>query len=460
MLKSLLNSSDPDKKIVRPFSMTASGYLFFIIPLINLGQLFIPSEYRFVVFTLIPFLNTFSLTFEHTAHIGRGLDYIHLFTYIDAVLIIAPFIVGLGLLSVTQVGWRIFMSYSGALVIYNLVMFIIHPNSYDFITLINSAVLTFIVINLVQKDISIPYMDLHKSRWRFGQRLPLVNDALVNGKNCITRDISHSGVFVYLQNSGFQLHEEVSVHFQLKDRAFDLKGTVVRLDKDGVGIAFKNLDTEVTKELKKLIRDLTLNFSSPVEISESVPAAKDSTAGSEKVRKKLFSLDDYIKMEKSGIVKPDERTELLEGELYSSSSLEPKHASSIDTLVSFLSEALKKRAVLRVQNPVFLDKKSALSPDLSIVRNKDYKEVHPFADDVIFLIEISYGSFDYDKNTKLPVYAKAEIPEVWILNLNEKFIDVCTKPVNSVYQSVVRFSTGTVSPKEFSDIRLKLNQIV
>ena len=454
------------KDVVRPLNLTICGLVFFLIPIVNLGQLFIPSEYRFVLFTVFPFLNSFSLTIEHTAvhHVTSGMEYLQMLTFIDIILLILPMFVGFGILSMTQIGKWMFMIYSGGLILYNLSTFVFFPINYNFITLVNSLVLTFIVNHFLNKDILNPYnTDIHKKSWG---RMPFVNDAVVNGIPCTTRDISYSGTFVYLENSNLELEQEVIIQFKLKDKNYSLKGGVARIEKEGIGIEFLfghgGMDAETMKEIKNMLRELqsSVHFYSPTEATDPQSMARVNELGNERVQKRLFTVDEYEKMARSGIVKPEEQAELVEGELYSSSPLEPKHAFCIDKLLSFFSETLKKRAILRVQNPILINNKSELLPDLSIVQNKDYSKAHPLAEDVYMIIEVSSGSFDYDKNTKLPVYAAAGVLEVWLINLDREYIDIFRKPSNLTYQFTERYFNGSVSPQSFADIILDLNFIM
>ncbi len=159
--------------------------------------------------------------------------------------------------------------------------------------------------------------------------------------------------------------------------------------------------------------------------------------------KKKFSVNQFVKMYQSGIFKPDEKIELLNGEVFKLSPIGLKHALVVDKLTKILSEILlsddelKDKYILRVQNPVYLSKDSLPEPDLSIVSSEYLKENRfPKSKDTALIIEVSDSTLQKDKEIKLPLYAKAKIKEVLIVDLNKKHIEVYKKPFKNEYLEV------------------------
>ncbi|MCA8995377.1 MAG: Uma2 family endonuclease, partial [Planctomycetaceae bacterium] len=108
----------------------------------------------------------------------------------------------------------------------------------------------------------------------------------------------------------------------------------------------------------------------------------------------------------------------------------PRHATTIGVIQQQLLKVLVDEEVaIRVQQPVTLSE-SEPEPDVSIVRGSlsDYMTHHPCQEDVLLCIEVSDSSLKYDRTTKLQVYARAGIPEYWIVNLNEEHVEVYRTP--------------------------------
>jgi Uma2 family endonuclease len=159
--------------------------------------------------------------------------------------------------------------------------------------------------------------------------------------------------------------------------------------------------------------------------------------------KKKFSVNQFIKMYQSGIFKPDEKIELLNGEVFKLNFIELRHTIVVDKLTRILSEILlsnketKEKFVLRVQNPVHLSRDSLPEPDLTVVSAEYLKENRfPKAKDIALLIEVSDSTVQKDKEIKLPIYAKAKIKEVWIIDLTKNHIEIYKKPFKNEYLEV------------------------
>ena len=134
------------------------------------------------------------------------------------------------------------------------------------------------------------------------------------------------------------------------------------------------------------------------------------------VRHKL-SVADFERMVEAGILEPDRRVELLEGELIDMAPIGPPHASVSNRINRVLVERTAGRAVVSVQNPLKLPPHSMPQPDFLVLRPRgdDYGFAHPGADDVLLAVEVADTSLHYDRTQKAKVYAAYGIVEYWIV---------------------------------------------
>ena len=110
-----------------------------------------------------------------------------------------------------------------------------------------------------------------------------------------------------------------------------------------------------------------------------------------------------------------------------------------------------------------LDDATEPQPDLALLRERAdfYGSSIAGPEDVLLLIEVSDSSVDYDRNEKLPRYAEAGIPEVWLAILPERVIEAHTEPAGGRYTQMRTFRPGdTISPACFPDIALPVDDIL
>ncbi len=167
-----------------------------------------------------------------------------------------------------------------------------------------------------------------------------------------------------------------------------------------------------------------------------------------------FTADQYQAMGMAGILSEYEPIELLNGEIVEMAPIGNTHNDSTDCITSMLIFALNERARVRVQGSVRINQRSELQPDFAILRQRpDYHLSPATPDDVLFIVEVSYSSLNYDRGEKLAAYAAAGIPEVWVVNLRDYTVRIHTEPVGEHYQTVRQFSAGdSVSPLAFLDV--------
>ena len=180
------------------------------------------------------------------------------------------------------------------------------------------------------------------------------------------------------------------------------------------------------------------------------------------VLRKRFTIEDYHRMGQAGILSEDDRVELIDGEIVVMTPIGSPHAGKVNRLNRMFVRQLGERAIVTVQNPVVLPPDSEPQPDLAILRPRPdfYEGTHPRPEDVILLIEVSDTSIDYDRTVEVPLYARAGIREVWIVDLAAECVEVYQQPGPEGYRSVQRFTRGQPLPLQaFPDLHLSVDQI-
>ena len=179
--------------------------------------------------------------------------------------------------------------------------------------------------------------------------------------------------------------------------------------------------------------------------------------------RRRFTVAEYYAMAEAGILAPDERVELLDGEIIVMPPIGNWHASNVDLFTNTFPAQLYGRAVVSVQNPTRLDDASEPQPDVMLLRWRDdfYGGGHPGPADVLLLIEVSDTTVDYDRGAKLSAYAAAGIPEVWIVNRPDRRIESYADPAGDAYATVRYYEPGeSISPQAFPDAVLQVDQII
>jgi Uma2 family endonuclease len=145
-----------------------------------------------------------------------------------------------------------------------------------------------------------------------------------------------------------------------------------------------------------------------------------------------FSVKDYARMRETGILHEDDRVELIDGKVRVLSPIGPWHAEIVNRLSEALVDQRGTLGKVSVQNPVQLDDYSEPQPDLLLLKAKPggYRFGHPQPNEVILAIEVSDSTIDFDRKQKIPRYAAAGIPEVWIVDLEHQQIEQYSQLVN------------------------------
>lgn len=167
-------------------------------------------------------------------------------------------------------------------------------------------------------------------------------------------------------------------------------------------------------------------------------------------------------MAETGVLRPDARVELLEGRIIDMSPIGPFHGGVVNVLARHFNLRAKDRWIVSIQNSLHIDDFSEPQPDLTLLRPvaHNYFRRHPRAEDVFLLIEVSDSTLQYDREGKLPVYSRAGVPEVWIINLVDEVIEVYREPNFSGYGSkIVLGENHIATPEAFPDAGIQISEL-
>jgi Uma2 family endonuclease len=177
-------------------------------------------------------------------------------------------------------------------------------------------------------------------------------------------------------------------------------------------------------------------------------------ASSERVRLRPITVDDYHRMGDAGILRPDERVQLISGRIIAMPPIGPEHAYRVRRIGRLLEAVFGGRAVVSAQQPITLDTLSEPEPDIALVRlpEKRYEFAHPTSADVLLVIEVADATLRTDRGRKLRAYARSGVPEYWIVNLTDGVVETYTDPDRDRYRTKRIVQRGeAVSPLAFPD---------
>jgi len=165
--------------------------------------------------------------------------------------------------------------------------------------------------------------------------------------------------------------------------------------------------------------------------------------------RRRLDVDAYYRMAEAGILPAGCRVELIDGDIIDMVPIGSPHAGHTISLVrAFARAAADDLVSLTVQTPLRLDRYNEPQPDLVLLRRRpdNYKSRHPSAADVLLLVEVSDSSLAYDRSTKLGLYARFGVPEVWIVDIPGAAVEAHRNPRAGVYADSERLASGRQAP--------------
>lgn len=176
-----------------------------------------------------------------------------------------------------------------------------------------------------------------------------------------------------------------------------------------------------------------------------------------------FNVDEYYRMAQAGVFAKDHRVELIEGEVIEMSPIGKHDAGCVKRLNKLLNRSVGELAIVSVQDPISIDDFSEPQPDLALLKPRAdfYSNSHPTPADVLVVIEVADTSVNYDRSVKLPLYARAGIPDCWLILLPKEVMEVHTQPKNGKYQKVQRLKRGKVlASRSVKGLSLKVDDVL
>jgi Uma2 family endonuclease len=146
------------------------------------------------------------------------------------------------------------------------------------------------------------------------------------------------------------------------------------------------------------------------------------------VAPRRFTLDEYHRLLRVGVLKEDEHVELLEGLIIDMTPQGRPHALVISRLNRRMTQALGEAYSVRPQLPLSLGPDSEPEPDLAVVTREEEERAEDHPRTALLVVEVSVDSLRADRLLKGRVYARAAIPEYWVVDVTGKAVEVYTAP--------------------------------
>ena len=181
-------------------------------------------------------------------------------------------------------------------------------------------------------------------------------------------------------------------------------------------------------------------------------------------RRRLWNVADFHRMGKTGFIHPKTRIELIEGELFDMAPIGSFHAGTVSILDRLFARIVGDMALVRVQSPLVLSQRSEPEPDLTLLRPRAdyYLNAHPCPQDVLLLIEVSDSTIQFDRKTKVPLYARHGVPEVWlVVGPKRRHIEIYRdlEPASGHYQTRLQVREGVLAPVLLPQAEIRLSEV-
>ena len=179
-------------------------------------------------------------------------------------------------------------------------------------------------------------------------------------------------------------------------------------------------------------------------------------------KRHLVTAQEYLRMGETGVCAPDARLELIEGEIFEMAPIGPPHSGAVITLNRLLILRAGERAAVSVQLPVIVGELSVPQPDFALLkpRRDNYSTAYPQRGDILLAIEVSDTTLRTDLRIKAPLYARAGIPEYWVVDVNESTVHVFREPgIEGYRKTLVAKGEDELAPVELPEVRLRVAEI-
>jgi Uma2 family endonuclease len=178
-------------------------------------------------------------------------------------------------------------------------------------------------------------------------------------------------------------------------------------------------------------------------------------------RRHAITVDEYVRMDEAHVFAQHARLELMEGEIVEMPPIGSAHAAVVNILAALLGKQAPG-AIVSVQNPLVLNERSAPQPDVVLLRRRKdwYYSSRPTPGDVFLVVEVADTTLEYDLEVKRPLYARAGIAELWVVDLGRRAVHLFLEPQDGEY-SICRVLTGadTVTVASLIDVAFPVSSL-
>jgi len=174
------------------------------------------------------------------------------------------------------------------------------------------------------------------------------------------------------------------------------------------------------------------------------------------------SAQEYLRMGDAGVFAPDARLELIEGEIVEMAPIGSRHAGAVKILNRLFSRLVGDRAIVSVQDPLIVGDRSVPQPDLALLKPRadSYSGAHPTPSDVLLVVEVADTTLTFDIGTKVPLYARHGIPEIWVVDLQERALRVFRDPsANGYRKSFTAAGEESVAAAALPEVVVALSEL-
>lgn len=153
------------------------------------------------------------------------------------------------------------------------------------------------------------------------------------------------------------------------------------------------------------------------------------------LRRHRITVDEYHRLGQAGVLAPDARVELIDGEVIDMAPIGSRHWSVVTRLQRLIERAVGDRAVLATQSSVRLDLHNEPQPDLALFKPREdfYASALPGPADTLLVVEVADSTARYDRQIKLPLYARHGVAELWIVDLEARLLRMYREPAGERY---------------------------
>ena len=176
-----------------------------------------------------------------------------------------------------------------------------------------------------------------------------------------------------------------------------------------------------------------------------------------------WTVKEYHKLGEMGFFHPEERVELLSGNIIKMSAKGTAHTSALGRTDRLLQSLFANLAWVRMQDPIALDDSSEPEPDIAlvIIDPLDYATHHPTPSEIYLIIEVADSSLTFDREIKAKIYARSGIADYWVLNVGDRQLHVFREPTENGYQSeVIIREHGSISPLQFPIVNIAIQEML